>query len=209
MSSMAVYSMTGYAGASASLGSALTSDAEGETSTKTHATGGINIELRSVNSRFLDLVLRLPDELRGLEPALRELVTQSFRRGKIELRTLLETDADSVFHQSLRAAQGERGAGVSEEMPWQVVDVYLNDAAYWKNIPLPVWEFTMGGYQVIKKWLSYREHRVLGRALKPEEITDVQNIARRIAALVLLQPKLDANYASVTANVYPFPLATH
>jgi uncharacterized protein (TIGR00255 family) len=86
MSSMAVYSMTGYAGASASLGSALTSDAEGETSTKTHATGGINIELRSVNSRFLDLVLRLPDELRGLEPALRELVTQSFRRGKIELR---------------------------------------------------------------------------------------------------------------------------
>ena len=36
-------------------------------------------------------------------------------------------------------------------------DVYLNDVAYWKNIPLRVWEYTIGGYQVIKKWLSYRE----------------------------------------------------
>lgn len=92
--------------------------------------------------------------------------------------------------------------------PWQTVDVYLNDCAHWKNIPLPVWQFTMGGYQVIKKWLSYREHRVLGRALKPEELTEVQSIARRIAALILLQPKLDANYAAVIADVYPFPRAT-
>lgn len=86
MSSMAVYSMTGYAGASATLGSTPSYETEGETSPKATATGSINVELRSVNSRFLDLVLRLPDELRGLEPALRELLTQSFKRGKIELR---------------------------------------------------------------------------------------------------------------------------
>jgi hypothetical protein len=122
-------------------------------------------------------------------------------RGKVELRALREDDADSVFHQTLRQAQGERDSGAA----WQTVDVYLNDVAYWRNIPLPAWEFTMGGYQVIKKWLSYREHRVLGRALQPEELTEVQNIARRIAALILLQPKLDANYAAVTADVYAFP----
>jgi uncharacterized protein (TIGR00255 family) len=61
--------------------------------------GGINIELRSVNSRFLDLVLRLPDELRGLEPALRELVTQSFKRGKIELRLSSSQQYESSWPQ--------------------------------------------------------------------------------------------------------------
>lgn len=74
------------------------------------------------------------------------------------------------------------------------LDVYLNAKAYWKNIPQPVYDFTIGGYQVIKKWLSYREQRVLGRALTMAEIQEVTAMARRLAALVLLQPKLDENY---------------
>jgi uncharacterized protein (TIGR00255 family) len=99
MSSMAVYSMTGYAGASASIGSAPDSSTEGEASHRAHTTGSVNIELRSVNSRFLDLVLRLPDELRGLEPTLRELITQSFRRGKIELRLSSSQQNESSWPQ--------------------------------------------------------------------------------------------------------------
>src|SRR5439155_21257575 len=39
----------------------------------------------------------------------------------------------------------------------QTYDIYLNGVAYWKNVPQRVWEYTIGGYQVIKKWLSYRE----------------------------------------------------
>ena len=46
----------------------------------------VTVEARSVNGRFLDLALRLPDEVRSLEPALRELLTAAFKRGKIELR---------------------------------------------------------------------------------------------------------------------------
>ena len=46
-----------------------------------------------MNSRFLDLVLRLPDELRALEPALRDLVGSAFRRGKIELRLNAQIEA--------------------------------------------------------------------------------------------------------------------
>ena len=76
-------------------------------------------------------------------------------------------------------------------------DVYLNDSAYWKNIPANVWEYTIGGYQVIKKWLSYREQELLGRALRVEEAREVMNIARRLAAIVLLQPELDDNYRKV------------
>ncbi len=81
-------------------------------------------------------------------------------------------------------------------------DVYLNDVAYWKNVPAHVWDYTIGGYQVMKKWLSYRERDLLGRALTPAEAREVRDMARRIAALILLQPELDANYAAVKANLY-------
>lgn len=84
-------------------------------------------------------------------------------------------------------------------------DIYLNEVAYWKNVPARVWEYTIGGYQVIKKWLSYRERPILGRALTKEEARLVTEMARRIAALILLGPALDANYASVKQDTYPWP----
>ncbi len=84
-------------------------------------------------------------------------------------------------------------------------DIYLNDVAYWKNVPAQVWDYMIGGYQVVKKWLSYRERTMLGRALTPAEAREVRDMVRRIAALLLLQPELDANYAAVKANVYDWP----
>jgi Type ISP C-terminal specificity domain/N-6 DNA Methylase len=82
-------------------------------------------------------------------------------------------------------------------------DVHLNAEAYWSNVPARVWEYTLGGYQVIKKWLSYREHAVLGRALKPEEAIYVSEMVRRIAAILLMGPALDANYAACKAAAVP------
>jgi len=84
-------------------------------------------------------------------------------------------------------------------------DAFLNDVAYWSNLPIRVWEYTIGGYQVIKKWLSYREHGILGRALHAEEAREVTNIARRIAALLLLEPALDANYEAVKQSAFAWP----
>jgi hypothetical protein len=80
------------------------------------------------------------------------------------------------------------------------LDIYLNDKVYWKNIPAAVWEYTIGGYQVIKKWLSYREKDILGRDLTVEEVREVTGMARRIAALIALQPALDENYRRVKEN---------
>lgn len=77
------------------------------------------------------------------------------------------------------------------------LDVYLNEVAYWANVPLKVWEYTLGGYQVIKKWLSYREEQVLGRPLKPEEAHEVMRLVRRLTAIVLLERVLDVNYKAV------------
>jgi len=91
---MSVYSMTGYAAVQSSPARTAT---EGDSSPDTHARLGM--EIRSVNSRFLDLTFRLPDELRQSEPALRELLTGKLKRGKIEMRVSLDTGSSS----SLRA----------------------------------------------------------------------------------------------------------
>jgi REP element-mobilizing transposase RayT len=96
------------------------------------------------------------------------------------------------------------GAGVTL-LGDRTCDVYLNDVAYWKNIPLRVWEYTIGGYQVIKKWLSYREEKLLGRPITKDEVRWVQEMARRIAAILLLEPTLDENYRAVKAHTYNWP----
>ena len=69
------------------------------------------------------------------------------------------------------------------------VDIYLNDWAYWCNVPANIWNYKLGGYQVLKKWLSYRESKVLGRKLTPEEVQHFTDTARRIAAILELVSK--------------------
>ena len=96
---MAVYSMTGYASASTAAISAHHGASGDEPSAPKEATRGggpISAELRSVNGRFLDLGFRLPDELRSLEPALRDLLGTAFRRGKIELRLTTRSEGDDA-----------------------------------------------------------------------------------------------------------------
>lgn len=85
-------------------------------------------------------------------------------------------------------------------------DVYLNDVAFWRGVPSRVWSYTMGGYRVLKKWLSYRETDVLGRDLTSDEAREATAIVRRIAALLLLEPQLDANYAAFTNTATPTEL---
>ena len=63
-------------------------------------------------------------------------------------------------------------------------DIHLNDRAYWRNVPSAVWRYKLGGYQVLKKWLSYRERGVLGQALKADEVQHFTDTARRIAGIL-------------------------
>jgi len=83
-------------------------------------------------------------------------------------------------------------------------DIYLNEVAYWRNIPEKVWNYYIGGYQVIKKWLSYRERNLLGRSLTPEETRQVTHMTRRLAAIVLMEPALNDNYQAVKQLLYPW-----
>jgi len=83
---MSLQSMTGYASAQTTL--ATEDSSEG---------ARLGLEIRSVNSRFLDVSFRLPDELRQHEPALRELIGQHIKRGKVELRAYLEASQASAI----------------------------------------------------------------------------------------------------------------
>ena len=81
-----------------------------------------------------------------------------------------------------RAALGDAAATLGDS----TFDVYLNDRAYWQNVPTAVWNYKLGGYQVLKKWLSYRESGVLDRPLLPEEVQHFTNTARRIGTILLV-----------------------
>jgi hypothetical protein len=114
-------------------------------------------------------------------------------RGKTDLRPYAATEAAAQEQAALLGAQTR--------------DIWMNGASFWKNIPEAVWETHIGGYQVLKKWLSYRDHSIIARPLTQEEVAHIQATARRLAAILLMGPDLDANYrASAEAHV-PLPAA--
>jgi hypothetical protein len=124
-------------------------------------------------------------------------------KGKVDQRAYTSDELSSI-------RGGASALGLAEEQAVTCLgatsnDVYLNNTAYWRNVPANVWDYTIGGYQVIKKWLSYREHALLGRALTTDEAREVTHMTRRIAAIVLLYPALDANYLAVKQETVAWP----
>jgi hypothetical protein len=85
------------------------------------------------------------------------------------------------------------------------VDVYLNNESFWSAVPINVWNYTLGGYQVLKKWLSYRELPLLGRPLHEDESRYFAQVVRRIAAILLLGPALDASYQAILPTATGLP----
>jgi uncharacterized protein (TIGR00255 family) len=123
---MPVYSMTGYA----SVQSSNSAPESNEAARPNAEHPRIGLEIRSVNSRFLDLSFRLSDELRHCEPALRELLTQGLKRGKVELRAFVGAAKDSATHppsaallQRLNHAQDSVLAWLPNARPLSVADV--------------------------------------------------------------------------------------
>ena len=88
---------------------------------------------------------------------------------------------EAVYTAGEQAALGNAPAVLGAD----TFDIYLNDSAYWRNVPDAVWHYKLGGYQVLKKWLSYRERKILRRPLLPDEVQHFTDTARRIAAILL------------------------
>lgn len=122
---MAVYSMTGYASAQQDA-STQGSDAD----VRTPPARQLGLEIRSVNSRFLDISFRLPDELRAMEPVLRTLLTKKIKRGKVEVRAAIENagagalpELSTRFLQRLNGVQDNVQAWLPDAAPLSVAEV--------------------------------------------------------------------------------------
>ncbi len=100
-----------------------------------HPRGALSLELKSVNSRFLDLQFRVADELRALEPLLREAITARVARGKLDCRLSFAPGAAGV--QSLDPAALEtlrRVAGEAQRAFPQAGPLRLGDVLRWPGV---------------------------------------------------------------------------
>ncbi|MEG0820406.1 MAG: YicC/YloC family endoribonuclease [Burkholderiaceae bacterium] len=100
------------------------------TASRSTALGPLMVELRAVNSRFLDLTLRIPDDLRAAEPAVRELITARVARGKMECRLSVQRQSagslprlsNDVLHQ-LQTLERQVAAALHDARPLSVAEV--------------------------------------------------------------------------------------
>jgi uncharacterized protein (TIGR00255 family) len=139
-----IYSMTGFASAAAEL-----------------ETSSLTLELRSVNSRYLDLQLRMPDELRPQEPALREAIAAQMSRGKVECRINLAT------RQSLREPARLNPAMVQQLALWsaQVREV-LSEARELSVAEVLNWNGVLESAELSAEALQATLRNLLQQALK-------------------------------------------
>jgi uncharacterized protein (TIGR00255 family) len=122
-----IQSMTGFAVASESIDGA---SASIDGASAVASRGTVSLELRTVNSRFLDLQFRIAEELRGAEPLLRELIGARIARGKVDCRlgfagpsgaTAVALDAQALAQ--LRALSHEALKSFPDAGPLRVADV--------------------------------------------------------------------------------------
>lgn len=137
------------------------------------------------------------------------------------LGPLKRTDAKQVRPDDLKVTVTYWGGGkgrwkarpfTAEEVPateygeaWgeRTGDLFLNENAYFGNVPELVWNYQLGGYPVLKKWLGYRQaDRRDGKPLTDDERRWFPEIIQRLAALLAVGPQLDALYQEVAANAF-------
>ena len=187
---MSVYSMTGYAAVQSNeAGSPLENESGPDTSLR------LGVEIRSVNSRFLDLAFRLPDELRQAEPGLRELLTSKLKRGKVEVRVSLESSSASNLKAPSPATLQRLGSLEDSIKSWlpnaaalSVADVLRIATNEDKKPHDHSEELTKLAKKALKELLSARERE--GARLKLMLLERTAQLRALSAQAVLLVPKL-------------------
>ncbi len=184
---MPVYSMTGFASAQRNMaGTDVDADA------KTAAAGHLGIEIRSVNSRFLDLSFKLADDLRQFEPALREMMVAKLKRGKVEVRSSFESanhsavaEPSTKLLQRLNAIQDNVKSWLPQATALSVADVIRlssgeqSSSRDWSSAILPLVE------KVLKELLLARQREGERLALMLQDrIAQLRKLAAQAVPLV-------------------------
>ncbi len=184
---MPVYSMTGYASAQHS-----TANPQPNAESRGPAAAQLGLEVRSVNSRFLDLTFRLPEDLRQFEPVLRDLIIGKLKRGKVEVRASIETaNASGVTEpspkllQRLNSAQDSIKSWLPQACPLSVADVLRlaaseqSGARDWSEDLMPL------AQTVVKELLSARQREGARlSAMLGERLEQLRALAAQATPLV-------------------------
>jgi len=161
----------------------------------------INIDLRSVNQRFLELHFRLADEFRSLEPQLRELINQRLARGKVECRISLVTLPSASLDNGLNPAILERlahwQADVLQRLPGSA-PLGVNDILRWPGAVQTATlsqdalnEATLAGVrETLDELVESRQRE--GAKLKQHILDRLGSAEAQVAALQPLLPVLAA-----------------
>jgi uncharacterized protein (TIGR00255 family) len=183
---MPIYSMTGYASAQTEL------PHETVDTAPTGPALRLGLEIRSVNSRFLDLTFKMPEELRPHEAAVRELITQHLKRGKVEVRANLESTASHEFVaptpallQRLSSLQDTVQAWLPKANPLSVADVLRLTTAQ-PSAPADIGPSLLKLTKTTLKQLSEgreREGKRLAQTLR-ERLGQLRVLAQQAAPLV-------------------------
>ena len=122
--------------------------------------------------------------------------------GKFSTRAWTEVEREALT--ALAARHGYDLTNLLALIGDLAVDVHISPDAKWEGVPAKVWAYTLGGYQVLKKWLSYREADVLGRALTGDEAMHFAKTARRITEILCMGPALDIAHAEARDCALPW-----
>jgi uncharacterized protein (TIGR00255 family) len=140
--------------------------------------GTLALELRSVNSRFLDLQMRVAEELRALEPALRELIVARFSRGKVECRLSFVEGSAPAGAQRLNAAALAQLKALADEARKS-----FPDAGTLRVADVLRWPGVVGGAAVDERELRTLAER-LGRRALDELIAARAREGARLGAVI-------------------------
>lgn len=147
--------------------------AEGQT-----VAGTLRIELRSVNHRFLEIALKLPEELRSFEPAIRELLSRRIARGKLELSARLRSDPERSGALRLNPALADQLLRLIEELTRRNNRLEAGSA-----MALLSWPGVIAAAEVDSEALASETLVVLGQAVDALE-ADREREGHRLAAIL-------------------------
>jgi uncharacterized protein (TIGR00255 family) len=154
------------------------------------------VELRSVNHRYLDVAVKLPDELRALEPGLRERIAAELKRGKVECRVALARAAAGAADVAIDKARVARLAAAAAEIRQLVPDAASLSAA-----EILRWPGVLTEPSVAPEALADAIHRLVDQALADLAAARAREGAKLQAVLLARCADIEAQVARVTPRI--------
>lgn len=130
------------------------------------------------------------------------------RRGSVVERPFTGAERDVIENAARELGTSNRAVQIV--IQGGTLDIIINGAAQFSNVPHVAWGYKLGGFLVLKKWLSYRDYSVTMEDLARPEVTQFQEVACRLSCIALLSEQLNHNYATAkeSARVYDELLET-